>query len=376
MVVEEEAKAEEAKAEEEPAKEEQKDEEMKAEEEEEEEATEPEKAELTDEEKKLRFRPKTDGFSDLTPGVLNTFFGKFSIPDKSEGFADVRFEWQNEAKSKAYLKKWVLERKRTSRMEELTPSQWFKEKSSEWQKLFQEWQTKQKAFKATPAGKKMDEHKTDEEKAEDKSGDVNVSSVEDVCDVGGGVPLFARFNMEDWALLQLRFELYLLQRAFKHDVDDEDRVGIIDEHLAFYYSKYWRKSLSPKNFGVETNAALLDFIKDTVTVTHDDNKVLASPLSDDVDELGSFLKLTEEKRRERQRRIDAGDETAKLKFSPLAVTQPMQQLPRATDAGVAGAQKGTFAGAAKGNLGKGFGGTKGGWQGGKGWQQPVWGKGK
>jgi len=33
-----------------------------------------------------------------------------------------------------------------------------------------------------------------------------------------------------------------------------------------------------------------------------------------------FVKLTEEKRRERQRRIDAGDETARLKFTPAAAT--------------------------------------------------------
>lgn len=35
-----------------------------------------------------------------------------------------------------------------------------------------------------------------------------------------------------------------------------------------------------------------------------------------------FVKLTEEHRRERQRRIDAGDETARLKFVPQLVVKP------------------------------------------------------
>merc|ERR1712070_1220253 len=41
----------------------------------------------------------------------------------------------------------------------------------------------------------------------------------------------------------------------------------------------------------------------------------------------SFVKMTEEHRRERQRRIDAGDETARLKFqrtTPAAAQRPAQ----------------------------------------------------
>merc|ERR1719433_360582 len=42
----------------------------------------------------------------------------------------------------------------------------------------------------------------------------------------------------------------------------------------------------------------------------------------DLENPDMFVKLTEENRRERQRRIDAGDETARLKFSTLAIQQP------------------------------------------------------
>merc|ERR1719221_506178 len=44
------------------------------------------------------------------------------------------------------------------------------------------------------------------------------------------------------------------------------------------------------------------------------------PMAEEVEDLATFLKMTEEQRRERQRRIDAGDETARLKFSPLALS--------------------------------------------------------
>jgi len=48
--------------------------------------------------------------------------------------------------------------------------------------------------------------------------------------------------------------------------------------------------------------------------------VLTTPVAEDVG-LDMFVKLTEEKRRERQRRLDAGDETARLKFLPQAMAQ-------------------------------------------------------
>lgn len=312
-------------------------------EEEEDQETEPAKAELTEEEQKLWFLPRTNSLPDLSPPVLDHFFAHFSIPAKSEGFAEVTFEWDKDVKANAYLKKWVLEKKRTSRIEELEPSQWFKDKSSEWLKLSLEWQAKQKAFEATPAGKKLEEKKG--EKSDGKG--VETSGVEDVCDTGNGEPLFAKFSPEDWALLQLRYELYLLQRAFTLDVNDPDRIGITDEHLAFYYTKYFRKLLNTKAFNVDTNAALADLVKDTVSISTD-NHTLTSNLSEDTDSLSSLLKLTEERRRERQRRVDAGDETAVLKFT-VPVVVPQVAVPFFT----APAGKGPQAGKGYGKGGKG-----------------------
>jgi len=310
----------------------------------------PPQVELTEEEKKTWFRtPGPGGTSDLTNAVLSQNFGKFSIPTQDEGFDVIRFEWQDDAGSREYLTRWIKDRKLTSRIEELQPGQWFQDKLAEWLKTYQEWQTKHKEYNNSPSKKAKDEEKRrreeekkeegDDEEAKDpqmETDDLDIFSVEDVCDVGNGEPLFANFAFEDWALLQLRFDLYFLQLAYRKDVDDPERIGIHEPHLAFYYNKYYRKQLNPKYFGLSTNFELVKLVKDTVAIT-EDTQVLTSVLDGDTEEFDIFVKLTEENRRERQRRIDAGDETAKLKFSPMAIQQTQKP---AIGAGMAGVRTG------------------------------------
>ena len=76
----------------------------------------------------------------------------------------------------------------------------------------------------------------------------------------------------------------------------------------------------------------MELIKDAVSL--DSNGFLKAEEAEDT-EVATFVKFTEDHRRERQRRIDAGDETAKLKFSrpaPPTRQQPPAQvtLPMAT----------------------------------------------
>mmetsp|Transcript_174019 Transcript_174019/g.552433 ORF Transcript_174019/g.552433 Transcript_174019/m.552433 type:complete len:225 (-) Transcript_174019:110-784(-) len=154
--------------------------------------------------------------------------------------------------------------------------------------------------------------------------------VEDILDIGIGEPLFANFSWEDWAMLTLRFELHLLAHAFKRDVNDPDRMGIHLEHLSFYYQKYYKKSMNQKFYGVETMQELLDLLKDTVYVTKK-TKVVEAQLPTEFESLGVFVMLTEEARRDRVRRVDLGDETARLKLQNPAMPQagaPGSLLPR------------------------------------------------
>ncbi|CAE7405966.1 unnamed protein product, partial [Symbiodinium pilosum] len=118
---------------------------------------------------------------------------------------------------------------------------------------------------------------------------------------------------EDWALLQLRYELFLLQDSFKKDVNDPDRVAIPEAHVAFYYSKYFKKQMNTKQFGVSEMSDIVKLVKDTVAIS-EDTKMFSTILEDELESMDMLVKLTEESRKERQRRIDAGDETARLKF--------------------------------------------------------------
>lgn len=302
-------------------------EEAKEEEEEEEEddglGEEPPKVELTEEDKKQAFRPKIAN-GDLQPAVFNKFFAKFAVPEQSEGFGEVKYVWDDEETSKTYLRKWVLEAKRTTRIEDLQPSKYFTEKLAAWKKQFADWQAKQKAFKAAPKKDAGEEKKPKD-----------LASIEDINDIGDGEPAYASFEPEDWALLQLRYEVFLLADAYKKDLDDPDRQQIPEVHLAFYYSKYYNKQLNPGIFTLKTVAELVDLVKSTATIT-DEPRMLALKSEDAEETLDSFVKKTEEARRERKRRSDAGDETALLKYNAVLAqasqARPINTQARATPA--------------------------------------------
>merc|ERR1712072_697151 len=89
--------------------------------------------ELTEEEKKDIWFCKSHT-PDLSKTVLAKSFAHFSLPTKEEGFDEIKFVWQPEAKSIEHIKSWVLEKKKNSRAEDLEPSAWFKEKLAAFEK--------------------------------------------------------------------------------------------------------------------------------------------------------------------------------------------------------------------------------------------------
>merc|ERR1711972_843273 len=155
--------------------------------------------------------------------------------------------------------------------------------------------------------------------------ELDVMAVEDVMDIGNCEPLFANFTFEDWALLSVRYELHLLLHAFKKDLNDPDRPSFGELHLPFYYNKYFKKPFNLKSFGVEKLADFVEILRDALSLNKDTS--LIEPLLPDDTAQAHFVKLTEEHRRERQRRIDAGDETAALKLAkpPSPPPRPAQQ---------------------------------------------------
>merc|ERR1712039_643343 len=77
-------------------------------------------------------------------------------------------------------------------------------------------------------------------------------------------------------------------------------------------------AFNPKIYGKDTlKDVISEFIKDTVKID-ETNGVLGCSLPDDADrDISHFLKLQEESRRERQRRIDAGDDSVRIDFVVL-----------------------------------------------------------
>eukprot|EP00441_Pelagodinium_beii_P039866 CAMPEP_0197648312 /NCGR_PEP_ID=MMETSP1338-20131121/27677_1 /TAXON_ID=43686 ORGANISM="Pelagodinium beii, Strain RCC1491" /NCGR_SAMPLE_ID=MMETSP1338 /ASSEMBLY_ACC=CAM_ASM_000754 /LENGTH=920 /DNA_ID=CAMNT_0043222289 /DNA_START=44 /DNA_END=2806 /DNA_ORIENTATION=- len=307
----------------------------------------PPKVELTAEEKKKWFAKGVVG--DLTPYILNTSFPNFSLAEKDEGFSEIKYEFADAAKAKAYMKNYIQEMKLTSRIEELTPGEWFATKFKDWQKVSQQWRSKQNQLKAAEMQKVMDataremkikEHEVAKAKAEkegleppadlvlpeepeeeDKDAQkaafesLDVFSVEDVNDAGNGLALYHFWEHSDWQMLNLRFEMNLLVHAFRKDANDPDRTQVTTEHLGFYYNKYYKKQLNNKAFGLNTDEELLELIKDTVLILeHKGQKVLESQLPDELEVLHVFPMLTEEHRRERCRRENMGDDSLKLKI--------------------------------------------------------------
>mmetsp|Transcript_103489 Transcript_103489/g.194714 ORF Transcript_103489/g.194714 Transcript_103489/m.194714 type:complete len:922 (-) Transcript_103489:155-2920(-) len=421
---EEEEKEEEKKEEPEPEEEEEEEEDAPMEEEKDEE---PPTVSLTAEEKSKWFF--TGGTPDVSSYALSTNFANFTLPEKSDGFDEIVYEWENSgAKCKTYLEKWIVAKKQVTKVEALQPSAWFHKKYHLWQGIQQTWTTKaneyksllskkaaekaQKAAKklaaerkaALDAAKKLAELKKKEEEEAKKEGDkdkekeeekpeekkeeakeeakpmeveeeeeeapevevdfagVDIFGVEDVCDIGGKMPLFKDFQFEDWSLMSLRYELSLLVHAFRKDVNDPERPGMPLDHVDFYFNKYFKKNLSTKYYGVEDMSQLISLVNDTLFVTKDG--LLDTQLCEEMESLSSIVKLTEEARRYRKLLLDMGKDEAKLKITGMD----------SKAAGGGGGQKRDWQGGQK--QGSGWGGQGKGGKGGKGWSKggKSWGR--
>merc|ERR1712160_53786 len=138
-------------------------EEKKEEEKEEELPAEPEKAELTEEEKNTWFRPTSP--PEMQNKHIERNFTKFSVPEKAEGFDEVVFDWQGEAKAKGHFRAWLLDKKKTSRIEDLQPSQWYLDKLKAMQATLKEYMALAEKAK---------------DKKEEEEGEKDVDTVEDV----------------------------------------------------------------------------------------------------------------------------------------------------------------------------------------------------
>jgi len=136
---------------------------------------EPPKVTLTPEEQKVWFLKSAS--PDLTNYNLNTFFSRFSLPDKDEGFDQVRYSWLKDPECSQYLKQWIVNKKISIRIEDLQPSQWFHMQSWRWQQVLELWRSKQDEYNTAVARRAMAKERSKAAAAAKKMVDENAANM-------------------------------------------------------------------------------------------------------------------------------------------------------------------------------------------------------
>lgn len=255
------------------------------------------------------FLPKADSsVPDVSQKAVSATFAKWTLPVKDEGFSKIEYPWLAKDAAEAYLRKGVLERKASLIVEGLKPSEFSLAMKKAWTDMRLKLRENHQAFKAL--------HK-------DSSGDnpandlasIPVDSVDDVHDADfKGTPLYANFKYEDWLILSWRVELHTLVHCFAHDVDDDERPGIPEAHMQHYYSVYFGGKLDASKLGCKDLAAAVKLLRQPAEIVDaGKTRVLRSQLPADT-AMEEFIRKVEGWRRDRLRRVEAGDESAVLNF--------------------------------------------------------------
>merc|ERR1711957_1081112 len=85
---------------------------------------------------------------------MSSSFAKFTLPEKDEGFDEIQYEWtKTGTKCQEFMKNYVLDKKATTRIEELVPGQWFHQRFGDWKGAVKLWRGKVDARKAALAKK-------------------------------------------------------------------------------------------------------------------------------------------------------------------------------------------------------------------------------
>ncbi|CAK0886696.1 unnamed protein product [Prorocentrum cordatum] len=162
-------------------------------------------------------------------------------------------------------------------------------------------------------------------------------------DIGNGQPIFAKFEFEDWTMLSTRFELHLLLYSFKRDLNDPDRPGFAEAHLAFYYQKYYSqdslKTFSTQHYNYDSFPKFVEQLLEGTLTINEKTGFLEPLLAEDDAPVAEFVKQVEDHRRERQDaahgrgRRDRGVEDHPVEEYAAAVQRRQQPVFRTTSTG-------------------------------------------
>eukprot|EP00397_Hematodinium_sp_SG-2012_P017401 GEMP01017792.1.p1 GENE.GEMP01017792.1~~GEMP01017792.1.p1 ORF type:complete len:658 (+),score=204.29 GEMP01017792.1:92-2065(+) len=194
-------------------------------------------------------------------------YDKVTLPTEDEGFDEIKYI-KPKAECEQALEAWKADCKLRSRVDDLKVGTLFKEKMAEFKKI-------------------MDEKKKDKES-------------------------YAEFQDEDYMLVTLRAEVHYLLHAFKADVNDDNRLGFATDHFAHYFKLYTHRGFDMGTFRFGKVADMLELISDVLEIN--EKKLMLPVLDKDADPI-TFFEFAETARKDRQDRLDAGDENSALKFS-------------------------------------------------------------
>jgi len=140
-------------------------------------------------------------------------------------------------------------------------------------------------------------------------------AVEDINDVNGkGMPLYSKFEQEDWTLAGLRYEVHVVMSTFAKEVEASKRPGIHKTLFSDYFKLFQRRDFYPENYGCKDLEAFCEMFKDTFAI--DDDGLLV-PEHEPEAAVTTFIRLTEDARRDRERKLFLGDTSVKLEFKQV-----------------------------------------------------------
>jgi len=260
---------------------------------------------------------------DMGKKALAGSYTNFTMPSDCEGFDKVEFMWAQKDSCDGYFQKWMVESKANLIIEDLKPGEWFKEKQKAWKQLYQEMKskkhTKKEAVKKEKADVKKEKSEADDAGTEGKASEEKPEEIVDPLHAGGenGQPLYADFLNEDWSLLSWRYQLHLLLHSFAEDAGAKDvhLAGIPVDHVPMYFNTYFNsRKFSPKFLGCAGLEQVVELMDDLIKIETSGKQRFLSPLLDKETEVIAFVKKVEECREDRVRRMEAGDESARLNF--------------------------------------------------------------
>ncbi len=195
---------------------------------------------------------------------------------------------------------------------EVQPSEWFRKRLFNWHTLREKLRTHHKSFTA----RKRASHELGNAFDDEALDRVDIAGVTNIHNADGmNSPIYARFKYEDWILLAWRIELHLLVTAFIRDME-ADCKGMPEAHVAHYYEIYFKKCMNVGLLGADSLDRALQILRGPLVLQVSQDGALSEMRSKIAADTGldDFVLAVEMDRRDRMRRVDAGDESALLRF--------------------------------------------------------------